>query len=104
MRAIINFRPKVDPATLRKIAEKQNYPDLSGFINDAIEEKIRNIHAHPRDEKLMNDIKKAVYEFNGWSFSKPSAREAVEIRKRGGSARSGRTKAWPLNDVLKKLK
>lgn len=103
MRAIINFRPKVDPGTLRKIAVKQHYPDLSGFINDAIEEKIRSIHANPRDEKLVTDIKKAVYEYNGWQFSKPSTREAADIRKRVRSVRSGKTKAIPLDTVLKRL-
>jgi len=99
----INFRPKVDPRKLREIAKKQHYPDLSGFINDAIEEKIRHIHESPKDHKLVSAIKKALYEYNDWTFSKPPAKEAVEIKKRAESMRSGRVKSIPLGDVIKKL-
>jgi len=99
----INFRPKVNPRKLREIAKKQHYPDLSGFINDAIEEKIRHIHEDPRDQKLVSTIKKALYEYNGWTFSKPSTKEVAEIKKRAESMRSGKTKSIPLGDVIKKL-
>ncbi len=57
----INFRPKVDPRKLREIAKKQHYSDLSGFINDAIEEKLRHINESPKDHKLVSSIKKAKY-------------------------------------------
>jgi hypothetical protein len=99
----INFRPKVDPGKLLQIAKKQNYSDLSGFINDAIEEKIRHIHEDPRDHKLINALKKAVYEYNGWSFSKPPVKEALKIKKRAQAMRGGKAKAIPLGDVIKKL-
>ena len=99
----INFRPKVDPGKLLQIAKKQNYSDLSGFINDAIEEKIRHIHENPRDHKLINDLKKAVYEYNGWSFSKPPVKEAVQIKKRAQAMRDGKMRSIPLADIIKKL-
>ncbi len=102
MRAI-NFRPKVDPIKLLKIAKGQHYPDLSGFINDAIEEKIRHIHEEPRDHKLVNSLKKAVYEYNGWSFSKPSVKEAVKIKKTAEGMRTGKVKSIPLGDLIRKL-
>ena len=102
MRAI-NFRPKVSPHKLKEIAKKQNYPDLSGFINDAIEEKIRHIHEDPRDHKLVGTIKKAVYEYNGWTFSKPPAKEAKEIAKTAKAMRSGKVRSIPLGDIIKKI-
>ena len=102
MRAI-NFRPKVDPGKLLQIAKKQNYSDLSGFINDAIEEKIRHIHEDPRDHKLINTLKKAIHEYNGWIFSKPSAKEATRIKKSVEAMKAGRTKSIPLSDVIRKL-
>jgi len=102
MRAI-NFRPKVDPGKLLQIAKKQHYSDLSGFINDAIEDKIRHIHEDPRDHKLITSIKKAVYEYNGWAFSKPSDKEAVKIKKKAAAMRSGKAKSIPLSDIIQKL-
>lgn len=102
MRAI-NFRPKVNPHKLKEIAKKQNYRDLSSFINDAIEEKIRHIHESPRDYKLVGAIKKAIYEHNGWTFSKPPAKEVKEIKKRAEAMRSGKVKSIPLADIIKKL-
>ena len=99
----INFRPKVDPGKLLQIAKKQNYSDLSGFINDAIEEKIRHIHEDPRDHKLISSIKKAVYEYNGWAFSKPSGKEALKIKKQAEAMRSGKTKSILLSDIIHKL-
>ncbi len=102
MRAI-NFRPKVDPGKLLQIAKKQNYSDLSGFINDAIEEKIRHIHEDPRDHKLILSLKKAVHEYNGWTFSKPSAKEAARIQKGAEAMKAGRTKSIPLGGVIEKL-
>jgi hypothetical protein len=102
MRAI-NFRPKVDPGKLMQIAKKQNYSDLSGFINDAIEEKIRHIHEDPRDHKLIQALKKAVVEYNGWTFSKPSAKEAARIKKTASAMTTGKTKSIPLSDVIRKL-
>ncbi len=103
MKAVITFRPKADPDQLRKIAKNQHYPDLSAFINDAIEEKIRNIHANPKDEKLVNDIKKAVYDYNGWVFAKPTAQESSAIKKRAEAMRLGKEKSIPLADVIKRL-
>ncbi len=99
----INFRPKVDPDKLRQIAKKQHYSDLSSFINEAIDEKIRQIHESPKDHKLVNSIKKAVYEYNGWAFSKPPAKEAAEIKRRAEAMRSGKAKSIPLGEVIKKL-
>jgi len=99
----INFRPKVNPRKLREIAKKQRYADLSGFINDAIEEKIRHIQEDPRDHKLVGAIKKAVHEYNVWTFSKPPAKEAAEIKKHAGDMRSGKAKSIPLGEVIKKL-
>jgi hypothetical protein len=99
----INFRPKVDPGKLLQIAKKQHYSDLSGFINDAIEEKIRHIHEDPRDHKLVGAIKKAVYEYNGWTFSKPPMKEAVKIKKKAEAMRSGKEKSIPLSDIIHKL-
>ena len=99
----INFRPKVDPRKLREIAKKQHYSDLSGFINDAIEEKLRHIQESPRDHKLVSSIEKAVYEYNGWTLSKPSAKEAAEIKKNAEAMRSGKVKTIPLGDIIKKL-
>ncbi|GEM_PF-2124336 len=99
----INFRPKVDPGKLLQIAKKQHYADLSGFINDAIEEKIRHIHEDPRDHKLISSIKKAVYEYNGWTFSKPSLKEAVKIKKKAEAMRSRKGKSIPLSDIIHKL-
>jgi hypothetical protein len=99
----INFRPKVNPQKLREIAKKQHYADLSSFINEAIEEKIRHIHESPRDHKLVSSIKKAVHEYNGWAFSKPPASEAAEIKKRAADMRSGKAKSTPLSEVIKKL-
>jgi vacuolar-type H+-ATPase subunit E/Vma4 len=99
----INFRPKVDPGKLLQIAKKQNYSDLSGFINDAIEEKIRHIHEDPRDHKLMSSLKKAVYEYNGWTFSKPPVKEAVKIKGQAEKMRSGKAKSVPLSDIIHKL-
>lgn len=99
----INFRPKVSPRKLREIAEKQHYPDLSSFINEAIEEKIRHIHESPKDHKLVSAIKKAVYEYNGWNFSRPPANEAVEIKKRAEAMRSGKVKSTSLGNVMKRL-
>ena len=99
----INFRPKVDPGKLLQIAKKQHYSDLSGFINDAIEEKIRHVHEDPRDHKLISSIKKALYEYNNWTFSKPSPQEAVKIKKRAEEMRSGKEKSIPLSDIIHKL-
>jgi hypothetical protein len=99
----INFRPKVNPKKLREIAKKQHYADLSSFINEAIDEKIRHIHEGPGDHKLVSAIKKAVYEYNGWAFSKPPVKEAAEIKKRAEAMRSGKAKSTPLSDVIKKL-
>lgn len=99
----INFRPKVEPQNLREIAKRYHYEDLSGFINDAIDEKLRNIHQNPHDEKLVSAIKKAVYEYQGWTFSKPTAKEARAIRAKAASMRSGREKSVPLGEVIKKL-
>jgi hypothetical protein len=99
----INFRPKVDPGKLLQIAKKEHYSDLSGFINDAIEEKIRHIHEDPRDHKLVNSIKKALYEYNGWTFSKPTDREARAIKKRAEAMRAGKAGSIPLSDVIHEL-
>jgi len=99
----INFRPKVNPQKLREIAKKQHYADLSSFINEAIDEKIRHIQESPRDHKLVSSIKKAVYEYNGWAFSKPPASEAAEIKKWAGDMRSGKVKSTPLSEVIKKV-
>lgn len=99
----INFRPKVEPLKLKEIAKRQHYADLSGFINDAIEAKIRNIYESPHDERLVGAIKKAVYEYNGLTFSKPPVREAREIKTRAEAMRSGKVKAMPLGDLIKKL-
>lgn len=102
MRAI-NFRPKVDPKKLMQIAKKQRYEDLSGFINDAIEEKLRHIHQNPRGHKLMNAIQKAVYEHNGWTFTKAPTAEAAEITKRARVMRADKGGTASLRDVIKKL-
>ena len=99
----INFRPKVNPSKLREIAKKQHYADLSSFINEAIDEKIRHIHESPKDHKLVSSIKKAVYEYNGWTFSKPPAKEAAEIKRRAAGMRSGKIKTTPLSEVIKRL-
>ena len=99
----INFRPKVSPQKLREIAKKQHYADLSSFINEAIDEKIHHIHESPKDHKLVSAIKKAVYEYNGWSFSKTSAKEGAAIKKRAADMRSGKIKLTPLSEVIKKL-
>src|SRR5665213_1284015 len=99
----INFRPKVDPGKLLQIAKKQHYSDLSGFINDAIEEKIRHVHEDPRDHKLISSIKKALHEYNDWTFSKPTPQEAVKIKKRAEEMRSGKEKSIPLSDIIHKL-
>jgi len=99
----INFRPKVEAAQLKEIAKQYHYTDLSGFINDAIDEKIRSIHQSPRDEKLVSTIKKAVYEYNGLTFSKPSSGKAKAIKAKALAMRSGKAKSVPLNEVIKKL-
>ena len=99
----INFRPKVNPKKLREIAKKEHYADLSSFINEAIDEKIRHIHEGPGEHKLVSAIKKAVYEYNGWVFSKPTAKEAAEIKKRAQAMCSGKAEAIALSDVIKKL-
>jgi hypothetical protein len=99
----INFRPKVESAQLKEIAKQYHYADLSGFINDAIDEKIRSIHQSPRDEKLVGAIKKAVYEYNGLRFSKPSLKEARAIKSKAAAMRLGKEKSVSLSMVIKKL-
>jgi hypothetical protein len=99
----INFRPKVDPKKLREIIKQQHYPDLTSFINDAIEEKIRHAYENPKDHKLINSIKRAVYEYNGWSFSNPSSKEAAEIKKKAAAMRSGKAKSKSLNAIIRSL-
>lgn len=99
----INFRPKVEPRKLLAIAKQQHYSDLSGFINAAIEEKIRHIHENPRDHKLMSAIKKAIYEYNGWNFSKPPAPEAIQIKRKAAAMRASKAKSVPLSDLIQKL-
>ena len=99
----INFRPKVESKKLKEIAKQQHYVDLSGFINDAIDAKIRNIYESPHDEKLVSAIKKALYEYNGLTFSKPTANEEREIKAKAETMRSGKVKSVPLNEIIKKL-
>lgn len=99
----INFRPQVDPERLREIAKEQHYPDLSSFINEAINEKIIHFQESPKDQKLVSAIKKAVYEYNGWTFSKPPDKEASEIKERVKLMRSEKIKSIPLSLVIKKL-
>jgi hypothetical protein len=39
----------------------------------------------------------------GWTFSKPPAKEALEIKKRAAAMRSGKVKSTPISQVIKRL-
>jgi hypothetical protein len=100
----VTFRPVIDTQALRKIAKETHYGDLTEFINDAIKEKVEKEAVDPKVRKFISQVSAAAFEYMGWKFSKPSPREAAEIRRGVAEMKSGRAKTVSSQDLIKHLK
>jgi|ERR1039458_5560194 hypothetical protein len=100
----VTFRPFVPAEALRKIAKVGHYDDLTEFINDAIKEKVEKETIDPKVRKFISKISNAAYEYMGWKFSKPTAKEAAEIRRGVAEMKSGKVKTISSQDLIKHLK
>jgi len=99
----ITFRPVIDTAALRLVAKRQKYRDLSEFINDAIREKAEKATEDPEARRFLSRVAEAAYEYMGWKFRKPTAVEAVEIRRGVKEMKSGKVKTISSQQLLKHI-
>jgi len=100
----VTFRPIIDKDALTRIAKKGHYDDLTEFINDAIKEKVEHEAADPKVRKLLSKVSAAAFEYMGWKFSKPTAKEAAEIRRGVADMKSGKVKTIELGQLIQNLK
>lgn len=100
----VTFRPIIDTQALRKIARETHYGDLTEFINDAIKEKVEKEAVDPKVRKFISQVSHAAYEYMGWKFTKPSAKDAAEIRRGAAEMKSGKVKTVSSKVLLKRLK
>ncbi len=100
----VTFRPVIDTQALRKIAKETHYDDLTEFINDAIKEKVEKEAIDPKVRKFISKVSAAAFEYMGWKFSKPSTKEAAEIRRGVAEMKSGKVKTISSQDLIKHLK
>lgn len=100
----VTFRPMIDAEALKKFAKDRHYDGLSEFINDAIKEKVEKEAVDPKVRKFMNQVSSAAFEYMGWKFSTPTAKEALKIRQEVVDMKKGKIKTVSSQDLIKHLK